>query len=111
MRKRSSFWEIPVNSENTVKKAPILPSYMAATESAKAKLREQVSPGFVGDSVEKNAFTHRHSLPSSTNCKLNSQTPRTGRMILTGNKGAIKSDKSLFSTRDGNRAIQVGWRR
>ncbi|XP_020105910.1 protein IQ-DOMAIN 31-like isoform X1 [Ananas comosus] len=112
MRKRSSFWEIPVNSENTVKKAPILPSYMAATESAKAKLREQVSPGFVGDSVEKNAFTHRHSLPSSTNCKLNSQTPRTGRMILTGNKGVIKSDKSLFSTRDGtDRAIQVGWRR
>ncbi|WVZ69067.1 hypothetical protein U9M48_017917 [Paspalum notatum var. saurae] len=44
------------------------PSYMAATESAKAKLRAQNSPLLDSDSsAEKNGFTRRHSLPSSTN--------------------------------------------
>lgn len=46
------------------------PSYMAATESAKAKLRAQNSPRLDSDSsAEKNGFTRRHSLPSSTNSR------------------------------------------
>ncbi|KAJ1285124.1 hypothetical protein BS78_03G256200 [Paspalum vaginatum] len=46
------------------------PSYMAATESAKAKLRAQNSPHLDSDSsAEKNSFTRRHSLPSSTNSR------------------------------------------
>lgn len=49
---------------------PRQPSYMAATESAKAKLRAQNSPSLDSDSsAEKNGFTRRHSLPSSTKSK------------------------------------------
>ncbi|CAO2178494.1 unnamed protein product [Urochloa humidicola] len=47
---------------------PRQPSYMAATESLKAKLRAQNSPKLDSDSsAEKNGFPRRHSLPSSTN--------------------------------------------
>ncbi|CAO1945196.1 unnamed protein product [Urochloa humidicola] len=47
---------------------PRQPSYMAATESLKAKLRAQNSPKLDPDSsAEKNGFPRRHSLPSSTN--------------------------------------------
>ncbi|CAO2171242.1 unnamed protein product [Urochloa humidicola] len=46
------------------------PSYMAATESLKAKLRAQNSPKLDSDSLaEKNGFPRRHSLPSSTNSR------------------------------------------
>nr|CAB3478122.1 unnamed protein product [Digitaria exilis] len=56
------------NGARTTSVQPRKPSYMAATESAKAKLRAQNSPRLDSDSsAEKNGFTRRHSLPSSTN--------------------------------------------
>lgn len=79
-------------AENGHQSSPALPSYMAATESAKAKLRLQGSPRSGQDSADKNnSATRRHSLPS--NSKISSQSPRTQRP-----KSGNKSDKS----RDGN---------
>ncbi|XP_021677152.2 protein IQ-DOMAIN 31 isoform X2 [Hevea brasiliensis] len=99
------------HAENGLQSSPVLPSYMAATESAKAKLRAQGSPRFSQDGAEKNNSARRHSLPSSTNSKISSQSPRT-RTIHSGGKGASKSDKSLLSTREGNaKATQAEWRR
>lgn len=88
-------------TENGSQNSPTLPSYMQATESAKAKLRIQGSPRFGQDGVEKNNITRRHSLPSSTSCKISSQSPRTQRP-QAGGKGGNKSDRSLLSSRDGN---------
>ena len=87
--------------ENGLQSSPALPSYMAATESAKAKLRAQGSPRFGQDTTEKNNLNRRHSLPSSTNNKVSSQSPRTQRLVQAGGKGGNKSDRSL-SSRDGN---------
>ncbi|KAF5734707.1 hypothetical protein HS088_TW15G00199 [Tripterygium wilfordii] len=90
-------------AENVLLNSPTLPSYMAATQSAKAKLRLQ-------SSVEKNVV-RRHSLPS-TNSKINSQSPRTQRMVQASGKGGNRSDKSVLSSRDGNAKVtQAEWRR
>ncbi|RWW52145.1 hypothetical protein BHE74_00041463 [Ensete ventricosum] len=88
-KRRSSFSTKSEYAENGMSNTPVLPSYMAATESAKAKLRGQISPRFVSESVDKNGFTRRHSLPS-TNGKMSS--PRTKRLIQTGGKGGIVRD-------------------
>ncbi|KAF5476967.1 hypothetical protein F2P56_003652 [Juglans regia] len=99
-------------TENGSQSSPTLPSYMQATESAKAKLRIQGSPRFGQDGVEKNNVTRRHSLPSSTSCKISSQSPRTQRLVQAGGKGGNKSDRSLLSSRDGNaKVIQAEWKR
>ncbi|XP_042391250.1 protein IQ-DOMAIN 31-like isoform X1 [Zingiber officinale] len=93
--KRRSFSAKSEYPENGLPNIPVVPSYMAATESAKAKLRGQISPRLVSDSVDKSGITRRHSLPSATNGKMSS--PRT---------------KKPVQGRDVNdRAIQVGWRR
>ena len=71
-RKSSSPYksEYVENGTHTTPAQPRKPSYMAATESAKAKLRAQNSPRVDSDSsAEKNGFTRRHSLPSGTNSK------------------------------------------
>lgn len=78
-----------------------VPSYMAATESAKAKVRGHVSPRFGQDAYEKNGLTRRYSLPSSTNAKLTS-SPRVQSLVQASGKGGIKIDRSLSSSRDGN---------
>ncbi|CAL4974378.1 unnamed protein product [Urochloa decumbens] len=58
------------NGIHTTTARPRQPSYMAATESLKAKLRAQNSPKLDSDSsAEKNGFPRRHSLPSSTNSR------------------------------------------
>jgi hypothetical protein len=101
-KRRSSFSAKAEYPENGPKNSPALPSYMAATKSAKAKLRGQISPRLSSDSVEKNGFTRRHSLPSSTNCKMNSQSPRTQRPTHASGKDAVKSDKSMISSRDAS---------
>jgi hypothetical protein len=100
--KKPSFTMKPERAENGLQSSPTLPSYMAATESAKAKLRMQGSPRFSEDRVEKNNITRRHSLPSSTNSKISSESPRTQRAVHGSGKGGNKSDKSLLSSRDGN---------
>ncbi|KAG8077733.1 hypothetical protein GUJ93_ZPchr0007g5084 [Zizania palustris] len=71
IKRRSSFSTKSDYPENGTQKTPVLrrkPSYMAATESAKAKLRGQNSPGQDSDlSAGTNGFTRRQSLPSATN--------------------------------------------
>ncbi|KAL6610559.1 hypothetical protein ACP70R_040528 [Stipagrostis hirtigluma subsp. patula] len=101
-KRRSSFSTKPEYPENGSKNSPALPSYMAATKSAKAKLRGQVSPRLSSDSAEKNGFTRRHSLPSSTNGKMNSQSPRTQRPTHSGGKDGVKGDKSMVTSRDAS---------
>ncbi|KAJ8773744.1 hypothetical protein K2173_006394 [Erythroxylum novogranatense] len=85
--------EIGVNS------TPKLPSYMTPTKSAKCKLREQGSPRFSQDGFEKSSTARRHSLTSSSNGKLTSTSLRAQSMVQAAGKGAIRSDKSLPSTR------------
>nr|CAD1829856.1 unnamed protein product [Ananas comosus var. bracteatus] len=111
-RRRSSIVTKLDYPENGVTNSPVLPSYMATTESAKAKLRGQISPRFGSDSGDKSGITRRHSLPSS-NGKMNSYSPRTQRPGQVSGKGGIKGDRSMLSSRDGSaeRPIQVEWRR
>ncbi|KAJ8771875.1 hypothetical protein K2173_027052 [Erythroxylum novogranatense] len=98
--------------ENWPHSSPVIPSYMAATESVKAKLRAQGSPKFSQNGVEKNNITRRHSLPSPANGKVSSQSPRAQRAPNASTKLANKGDKSSLSSRDGNtKGTQVEWRR
>ncbi|KAJ1378458.1 IQ motif, EF-hand binding site [Sesbania bispinosa] len=99
-------------AENGLQNSPTLPSYMAATESAKAKLRAQGSPRFGQDGSERNSHGRRHSLPSSTNSKISSHSPRTQRPVQAGGKGGQRSDKTVSTSRDANgKVIQAEWRR
>ncbi|CAN6336972.1 unnamed protein product [Urochloa humidicola] len=111
-KRRSSFSTKPEYPENGSKNSPALPSYMAATQSAKAKLRGQNSPRLSSDSAEKNGFTRRHSLPSSTNGKMISHSPRTQRPTHAGGKDGVKGDKAMLSSRDASeRPLKAEWRR
>ncbi|CAL9089965.1 unnamed protein product [Musa textilis] len=112
-KRRASFPPKPEPfAENASQNAPRLPSYMATTESAKAKLRGQVSPRVGSDSAERYNMTRRHSLPSSMNGKLNSQSSRAYKLIQASCKDGIRNDRSFTSSRDGSeKSIQVGWRR
>ncbi|NP_001353805.1 SUN family protein SUN16 [Solanum lycopersicum] len=90
-----------------------VPSYMAPTKSAKAKLKEQASPRFGQDVAEKNAVTRRHSLPSPMNGKLSSSpSPRVQRLVQASAKEGIKIDRSLSSSRDGtDKMTRAEWKR
>ncbi|KAK9277589.1 hypothetical protein L1049_007134 [Liquidambar formosana] len=96
--------------ENGLHNTRRVPSYMATTESAKAKLRLQGSLKLGHDEAENNGFTRRHSLPSSTNGKLSSLSPGAQKLIQASGKGGVRNDKSLLSSIDG-KLIQAGWRR
>ncbi|CAM0954296.1 unnamed protein product [Alopecurus aequalis] len=111
--RRSSFSAKPEYPENGSKNSPTVPSYMAATKSAKAKLRGQISPRLsAADSAEKTVYTRRHSLPSPANGKQSSQSPRTQRPTHPGNKEGVKADKSMLSSRDAaERMMKAEWRR
>ncbi|XP_057415371.1 protein IQ-DOMAIN 31 [Lotus japonicus] len=99
-------------AENGLQNSPTIPSYMAATESAKAKLRAQGSPRVGQDGSEKNNQTRRHSLPSSTHSKISSHSPRTQRPIQAGGKGGPKSEKTVSASRDANgKVAQAEWKR
>lgn len=100
-QRRASLPAIFDHQENGVHNTPRVPSYMAPTESAKAKLRGQGSPRFSWDVVEKNGATRRHSLSSSTNSKLSSLSPRAQGLVQPTGRGFIKTDRSLSSLRDG----------
>ncbi|XP_059452844.1 protein IQ-DOMAIN 31-like isoform X2 [Corylus avellana] len=98
-------------SENVSQRSPTLPSYMAATESAKAKLRAQGSPNF-GEGEIENGFVRRHSMPTPPNGKLSSMSPRVHRLVLENGKGGNKSDRSLPSSKDGqDKVARAGWKR
>ncbi|XP_028804599.1 protein IQ-DOMAIN 31 isoform X2 [Neltuma alba] len=97
---------------NSSHNTPRVPSYMAPTESAKAKLRAQGSPGFAGDLVDKIGVTRRHSLSTSLNGRFTSFSPRTERLLNTSSRGVIRTDRSLSLLRDGpEKFIQPQWRR
>ncbi|XXG46707.1 hypothetical protein AAC387_Pa02g1482 [Persea americana] len=109
--RRASFPEKSEYSENGLQKTPTVPSYMAKTESSKAKLRGQGSPRFGQDGAEKNGSTRRHSLPSAVTGIVSSPSVRAQKLVQSSGKGGIRSDRPL-SSRDGNdKAIQVEWRR
>lgn len=103
----------PERAENGLESSPKLPSYMATTQSAKAKLRAQGSPRLGQDVPEKNNITRRHSLPSSTNGKMNSLSPKTQKPVQGNGKGGNRSERSILSSKDGNAkvAVQAEWRR
>uniref|UniRef100_A0A7N0RES5 DUF4005 domain-containing protein n=1 Tax=Kalanchoe fedtschenkoi TaxID=63787 RepID=A0A7N0RES5_KALFE len=99
--------------ENGSQNMPTRPSYMQATESAKAKLRAQGSPRLSQDTPEI-GIVRRHSLPSSTSGKVNTPSPRVQKLVQqgSGGKGGIKSDKSISASKDFNSNERVAeWRR
>ncbi|PPR89851.1 hypothetical protein GOBAR_AA30827 [Gossypium barbadense] len=96
-----------VGTENGHQNSPVLPSYMGATESVKAKLRLQGSPRSGQDGDEKSNLSRRQSLPSPANSKLSSHSPRTQRLVHSG-KVENKRDRSALSSRDGNGALVTG---
>ncbi|KAL5165291.1 Protein IQ-DOMAIN 31 [Glycine soja] len=91
---------------------PRRPSYMAPTESTKAKLRghEQGSPRSVSDLADVSSITRRLSLSSSLNGKLGSFPPWSDRLAALSNK--IRTNRCLSSSKDGtDKLIQPKWRR
>lgn len=92
--------------ENQKTRRKSLPSYMAATESAKAKLRAQAAAKAAEDGGE-NGFTRRHSLPSSTG-KLSLQSPRVQKPLQANGKGWSKSNKNQICVKDDK---MTGWKR
>ncbi|KAI3452331.1 hypothetical protein Pfo_008996 [Paulownia fortunei] len=109
VRKRRSLPAKQDYPENISQNSPSLPSYMAATESAKAKLRAQGSSKLGEDGAEY-GYARRHSLPASTNGKLSSLSPRIQKPVQTNGKGGCKTNRSLTSSRD-DKVLQPGWRR
>ncbi|KAJ1687913.1 hypothetical protein LUZ63_019303 [Rhynchospora breviuscula] len=117
-RRRSSFsagLEIH-EAELSSSASKSVPSYMATTESAKARLRGQNSPRVTTtpDSADKNGVMRRHSLPSgSANGKLKSISPRTQKPLHSAStKGVIKGERSLNLSRDGSvKSLHAEWRR
>lgn len=99
------------NPENVLPSLPKVPSYMAPTQSAKAKLRAQGSPRLSREVVEKNGVIRRHSLPSSTNSNLSTQSPRAQKLVQSAGKGPLR-EKSLSSSRDASdKAMKAEWKR
>ncbi|KAL2340816.1 hypothetical protein Fmac_008756 [Flemingia macrophylla] len=97
-----------------LKNSPKLPSYMAATESAKAKLRAQGSPGFGQDEIERNGTggSGRQNQASSTNKRISLHSPKTHKSVQSGGKGSNRGDKTVPSSKGGNgKVIQAEWRR
>ncbi|KAL1062484.1 hypothetical protein V6Z11_D13G083400 [Gossypium hirsutum] len=111
-QRRASFPANIDNQANRLNHMPKVPSYMAPTESAKARLRGQGSPRFIPEAVEKNGLNRRYSLPTSTNSNTGSQSPHTQRQVRVAGKGAIISDKSQSSSKDANdKVVRAEWRR
>lgn len=109
-RRRSSFGSAKADhSDNNLQGSPSVPSYMAATESAKAKLRAQASPRMSPDVQEKSTgMIRRHSLPSAPNLKQSSVSPRTHR-VLPQVQARSRSDRSLGVEKAIH--VQADWRR
>ncbi|XP_049382344.1 protein IQ-DOMAIN 31-like [Solanum stenotomum] len=107
IRRRKSLHTKPDNSENISQNTPSVPSYMAATQSAKAKLKAQGSPKVSDDGAE-NGFVRRHSLPSSANGKFNSLSPRIQKPGQANGKGGNKT-RPMSSSKDEK--VLPGWRR
>ncbi|KAL8231534.1 hypothetical protein R6Q57_001312 [Mikania cordata] len=98
-RRRKSFPAKQEYSEIVSQNTPTVPSYMVATESAKAKLRAEVTAKAVEYGAE-NGFVRRHYLPSSTG-KLGLQSPRVQNILHPNGKGGSRTSKPQISSRDG----------
>ncbi|KAI3793989.1 hypothetical protein L1987_36613 [Smallanthus sonchifolius] len=107
-RRRKSLPAKQEYHESVSQNTPTLPSYMAATESAKAKLRAQAAAKAAEEGAE-DGLTRRRSLPTSTN-KPMSHSPRVQKPLHANGKGGTKPNKSQISPRD-EKVIQSGWRR
>lgn len=107
-RRRKSLPAKQEYSESVSQNSPTLPSYMAATESAKAKLRAQAAAKAAEEGAE-NGSSRRQSLPPATG-KPSLQSPRVQKPLQANGKGASKPNKSQISPRD-EKVIQAGWRR
>lgn len=92
---------LPAKQEYPENASLSLPSYMAATESAKAKLRAQGYSNI--EDVAENGFERRHSLPAPANGKLSSLSPRMQKPVQARGKGGSKKNRSPVSSRDGKR--------
>lgn len=103
IRKRRSLPAKQEYPENISLNTSSLPSYMAATQSAKAKLRVQGSSKFSEDGAEI-GYVRRHSLPASTNGKLISLSPRIQKPVQANGKGSGKINRSMTSSRDGKQS-------
>ncbi|CAN6848463.1 hypothetical protein Bca4012_052081 [Brassica carinata] len=93
-----------------------IPSYMAPTASAKARVRGgQGSPRFGGqEKPGKNGITRRHSLPpAAANGKLDTMSPRAHRLLIASAKGSMNSDRSFSSSKDigGDKSTKAEWKR
>ncbi|XP_056845034.1 protein IQ-DOMAIN 29 isoform X2 [Raphanus sativus] len=92
-----------------------IPSYMAPTASAKARVRGggQGSPRIIGqEKPEKNGITRRHSLPPGANGKLSTMSPRAHRLLIASAKGSMNSDRSFSSSKDiGDKSTKAEWKR
>ncbi|KAF8048691.1 hypothetical protein N665_2432s0002 [Sinapis alba] len=90
-----------------------IPSYMAPTASAKARVRGgQGSPRIGQEKPEKNGITRRHSLPTGANGKLSTMSPRAHRLLIASAKGSLNSDRSFSSSKDiGDKSTKAEWKR
>ncbi|KAK8699770.1 hypothetical protein V6N13_115848 [Hibiscus sabdariffa] len=111
-QRRTSFPAKFNNQSNGINNNPKVPSYMAPTESLKARLRGQGSPRFTHEVVEKNELNRRHSLPSSTNSNASSLPSRAQTRVRVASKVAISNDKSQSSSKDANdKVVRAEWKR
>ncbi|KAE8683064.1 putative Leucine-rich repeat protein kinase family protein [Hibiscus syriacus] len=111
-QRRASFPAKINNQTNGFNNNPKVPSYMAPTESVKARLKGQGSPRFTHEVVEKNELNRRYSLPSSTNSNASSLSSSAQTRVRVAGKGAISSDKSQSSSKDVNdKAVRAEWKR
>ncbi|GMI87384.1 IQ-domain 28 [Hibiscus trionum] len=110
-KRRASFPAKINNQANGFNNSPKVPSYMAPTESVKARLKGQGSPRLT-DEVEKNELSRRYSLPSSTNSNVSSLPSRAQTRVRIAGKGTISSDKSQPSSKDANdKVVKAEWKR
>ncbi|VVA91299.1 unnamed protein product [Arabis nemorensis] len=79
-----------------------IPSYMAPTASAKARVKGEGSPRFSQEKTEKNETLRRHSLASPANGKMTTTTmsPRAQKLLLVSAKGSMNGVKSFTSSKD-----------
>ncbi|KAE8732951.1 putative Leucine-rich repeat protein kinase family protein [Hibiscus syriacus] len=111
-QRRASFPAKVSNHTNGFNNNPKVPSYMAATESVKARLKDQGSPKFTHEVVEKNELNRRYSLPSSTNSNASSLSSSAQTRVRVAGKGAISSEKSQSSSKDANdKVVRAEWKR
>ncbi|XP_010476491.1 PREDICTED: protein IQ-DOMAIN 31-like isoform X2 [Camelina sativa] len=91
-----------------------IPSYMAPTASAKARVKGESSPRFSLEKTEINGSVRRHSLSSPANGQLSTTTmsPRAHKLLLASAKGSMNGDKSLTSSKDiTHKSTRTDWKR